>query len=231
MLLGKGMNSLIPFSYGLNRITVVLLQGWLYDWIIHESWYAIKQRKLITSPLQRGYIYIYIYIYIYVMRLSPSQQMGEDKTIQHTAVFNLLALQFNWVMVSNLVEKFFSSNERDLYWVPLSCVRFRIYMNVVSLFNIGNNLHRQIHVIDASFDLRIRQSAKCKVRISCMIHCRYLHYSKIASLSLSLSLSLSYSHTHTLSLTLTLSFFLSFKIAHILKDSGDRMKGYSKRSI
>ena len=31
-------------SYGLNSTTTVLLQVWLWHWITHEGWYAIKQR-------------------------------------------------------------------------------------------------------------------------------------------------------------------------------------------
>ena len=40
--LGKGMN---PLSYGLNRITAVLLKGWIWHQITQEGWYAIKQKK------------------------------------------------------------------------------------------------------------------------------------------------------------------------------------------
>ena len=43
--LGKGMNLLIPFRYGLNRSTSVLLQGWLSYQITYGGWYAIKQKK------------------------------------------------------------------------------------------------------------------------------------------------------------------------------------------
>ena len=40
--LEKDMNRL---NYGLNSITAVLLQEWFWHWIIHEGWYAIKQRS------------------------------------------------------------------------------------------------------------------------------------------------------------------------------------------
>ena len=43
-ILGKGMNSL-PSTYGLNNITTVLLQRWLWHQIAHKSWYVIKQRN------------------------------------------------------------------------------------------------------------------------------------------------------------------------------------------
>ena len=43
--LGKGMNLLILPSYGLNSTLTVLLQRWLWDWITHKGWYAIKQRN------------------------------------------------------------------------------------------------------------------------------------------------------------------------------------------
>ena len=31
--------------YWLNSIIAVLLEGWLWHWITHEGWYAIKQRN------------------------------------------------------------------------------------------------------------------------------------------------------------------------------------------
>ena len=40
----KGMNPLTP-SCGLNSITAILLQGWLWQWITHDGWYAIKENK------------------------------------------------------------------------------------------------------------------------------------------------------------------------------------------
>ena len=40
--LGKGMNSFIPFSIRLNSTTTDVLQGWLWHYITHEDWYAIK---------------------------------------------------------------------------------------------------------------------------------------------------------------------------------------------
>ena len=46
-ILGKGMNPLILFSpnCGLDSTTTFLLKGWIWCWITHESWYAIKQRS------------------------------------------------------------------------------------------------------------------------------------------------------------------------------------------
>ena len=35
--LWKCMNFLIPFSYGLNSTTTLLLQGWLWHWILQEG--------------------------------------------------------------------------------------------------------------------------------------------------------------------------------------------------
>ena len=43
------MDHLIRLSYGLNSTTTVLLQVWLWHWITHEGWYAIKQRSQ-TKP-------------------------------------------------------------------------------------------------------------------------------------------------------------------------------------
>ena len=41
--LGKGMESLIPPSnHRLNSIAAILLQGWLWQWITHKSWFAIR---------------------------------------------------------------------------------------------------------------------------------------------------------------------------------------------
>ena len=39
------MNPFITPNYGLKSVITVLLQGWFWDWITHEGWYAIKQRK------------------------------------------------------------------------------------------------------------------------------------------------------------------------------------------
>ena len=44
MPLRKDMNPFLP-NYELNSITALFLQGWLWHWITHKSWYAIKQRK------------------------------------------------------------------------------------------------------------------------------------------------------------------------------------------
>ena len=41
--LGKGMNSLIPTPSLVLNSNTVLLQIWLWHWITHEGWYAIKQ--------------------------------------------------------------------------------------------------------------------------------------------------------------------------------------------
>ena len=41
--LGKGMKTFIAPGYGLNSITTVLLQRWIWHWITHKSWYTIKQ--------------------------------------------------------------------------------------------------------------------------------------------------------------------------------------------
>ena len=41
----KGINPLIPPSYGLNSTTTVLLEVWLWHWITQEGWYAVKQRN------------------------------------------------------------------------------------------------------------------------------------------------------------------------------------------
>ena len=40
----KSMNLLIPSPYGLKRITVILLQGWIWHRVTREDWHAIKQR-------------------------------------------------------------------------------------------------------------------------------------------------------------------------------------------
>ena len=45
MPLGKGMNPLIPPSYGINSTTTVLLRWWLWHWITHQGSYAIKNKK------------------------------------------------------------------------------------------------------------------------------------------------------------------------------------------
>ena len=42
--LRKGMKLSYPSSYGLNSITAVL-EGWLWYYITHGGWYAIKQRN------------------------------------------------------------------------------------------------------------------------------------------------------------------------------------------
>ena len=52
--LGKCMNPFISLIYGLNTI-VVLLQGLLWHWITHDSWYAIKHRNQ-TKPYGRAKI-------------------------------------------------------------------------------------------------------------------------------------------------------------------------------
>ena len=44
--LGKGMNPAYPPSYGLNSITTVLLETWLWDEITYKGWYAIKTKQL-----------------------------------------------------------------------------------------------------------------------------------------------------------------------------------------
>ena len=41
-------------SYRLNSTTTVLLQGWLWHYITHEGWYAIKQRHQTTHMLSLG---------------------------------------------------------------------------------------------------------------------------------------------------------------------------------
>ena len=63
-------------SNGLSNTTPVLLQGWYWHIIFHESWYAIKQRSQAKPMTYNIYIYthththththIYIYIYIYI---------------------------------------------------------------------------------------------------------------------------------------------------------------------
>ena len=47
--LGKVMNFLMPYSYGRNSSTTFLLQGWLWHWITHKGWYAIRQRNQTKS--------------------------------------------------------------------------------------------------------------------------------------------------------------------------------------
>ena len=46
--LGERHESPYPPNYGLNSITIVLLEGWLWHWITYEGWYAIKE----TEPNQ-----------------------------------------------------------------------------------------------------------------------------------------------------------------------------------
>ena len=36
-------------SNGLSSTTITLLQGWLWYWMAHEGWYAIKQRNQTKS--------------------------------------------------------------------------------------------------------------------------------------------------------------------------------------
>ena len=43
--LGGWWNPLSPPSYGLNTITTVLLQSWIWNKITHRGWCAIKQRN------------------------------------------------------------------------------------------------------------------------------------------------------------------------------------------
>ena len=43
--LGKDMDVLIPPSDGLNSNTAVPPQGWLWHWLTHKGWYAIKKKK------------------------------------------------------------------------------------------------------------------------------------------------------------------------------------------
>ena len=59
--LGNGMN---PHSYGLNGITAVLLQGWLWHLITPEGWYAIKQRNQTKPIWARLYLYSYLSRYV-----------------------------------------------------------------------------------------------------------------------------------------------------------------------
>ena len=38
-----------PLSYKINSTIIVLLQGWLWQWITHKSWYTMKQRNQISD--------------------------------------------------------------------------------------------------------------------------------------------------------------------------------------
>ena len=48
--LGERYEPPYPPSYGLNSTSTVLLEEWLWHWITHKGWYAIKQRNQ-TKPL------------------------------------------------------------------------------------------------------------------------------------------------------------------------------------
>ena len=43
--IGKGMNPLILSSYGLKNSTIAILQGWIWHYITHKIWQAIKQKR------------------------------------------------------------------------------------------------------------------------------------------------------------------------------------------
>ena len=58
-----------PPSYGLNSITTILLEGWLWHWITYKSWYAIKQRNQTKLTLINSVdFHLYITIHGYLTR-------------------------------------------------------------------------------------------------------------------------------------------------------------------
>ena len=62
--LGKAWTSFsLQLSYGFNSTTTVLLQEWLWHWITHDSWCAIKQRN-------RNHYSCYISIYRMIKEMS-----------------------------------------------------------------------------------------------------------------------------------------------------------------
>ena len=82
--LGKSMNPLTPSSYGLNSITAVLLQGWLWYQITHKSWYALKQRNTVhinLNSISFSYIkapnphlfYLFLTLFDALSLIAPSQ--------------------------------------------------------------------------------------------------------------------------------------------------------------
>ena len=80
--LGKRMNSITPTtSYGLNSITAVLLQGWLWHKMTWEGWYAIKQRNQTNLPTCLPYLTIRHFNLISSMLIE-----GSGKTRQSTLI-------------------------------------------------------------------------------------------------------------------------------------------------
>ena len=120
-----------PVSNGLNGITAVLLQGWFWNGIAHEVWYAIKQRNQTKHQ---------IYIHIYKKHKRPSTCSVSTNLIWWSLLWNseflinnlLYFLFFNIIIIPLLLSLL------DLLWpgviVPVMCYIIKEWFFILIFF-------------------------------------------------------------------------------------------------
>ena len=149
------MNSLLPISYGLNSITIVLLQGQLRHWITHEvdkPFKQINQNKQFLNVPHWNDDKVLLYAIKYILKICETRKLSLQFLFR--VVFTICFSLF----LSRLILSMIISQRKILpkmpkinfgvYWAIICLILSAIFTVMISL---ENHKHHDVSSISEHF--------------------------------------------------------------------------------